>query len=309
MQHQISSGIGRPVADPFRAAQYLRKSTDYQQFSIELQSAANHAYAASRGITIVRTYADEGKSGLTVGGREALRQLLDDVQSGAADFEVILVYDVSRWGRFQDIDESGYYEYICKRAGIRVHYCAEQFVNDGSPFSVIIKNIKRAIAGEYSRELSVKTFNGQSRIVALGFWASGAPGYGLRRLLIDSNGVHKGILAPGEFKSIASDRVILIPGPPGEIATVRWIFNAFVRHRMTETEIAATLNRKGIKTDLGQSWDRNRVRIFASQRKIYGKQRMESEVVQAQESAYTQPTTSMAARGRRLRSNRRAFAV
>ncbi|MEO6246527.1 MAG: hypothetical protein ABIQ12_13930 [Opitutaceae bacterium] len=27
-------------------------------------------------------------------------------------------YDVSRWGRFQDADESGYYEYICKRAGI-----------------------------------------------------------------------------------------------------------------------------------------------------------------------------------------------
>jgi hypothetical protein len=37
------------------------------------------------------------------------------VESGAASFDVILVYDVSRWGRFQDADESAYYEYLCKR--------------------------------------------------------------------------------------------------------------------------------------------------------------------------------------------------
>jgi len=59
--------------------------------------------------------------------------LIDDVRSGVADFSAILVYDVSRWGRFQDADESAYYEFICKEAGITVHYCAEQFENDGSP--------------------------------------------------------------------------------------------------------------------------------------------------------------------------------
>jgi DNA invertase Pin-like site-specific DNA recombinase len=71
-----------------------------------------------RGIEIVRTYADEGKSGLSVEGRDAFKRLIADVVEGRADFEMILVYDVSRWGRFQDTDESAYYEYICKRAGI-----------------------------------------------------------------------------------------------------------------------------------------------------------------------------------------------
>jgi len=61
--------------------------------------------------------------------------LIADVESGAADFNVILVYDVSRWGRFQDADESAYYECICKRAGINFAYCAEQFENDDSPIS------------------------------------------------------------------------------------------------------------------------------------------------------------------------------
>ena len=54
--------------------------------------------------------------------------------------------DVSRWGRFQDADESAYYEYVCKRAGIHVEYCAEQFENDGSPTATIIKSVKRAMA-------------------------------------------------------------------------------------------------------------------------------------------------------------------
>src|SRR3546814_21063477 len=110
-------------------------STEHQQYSTENQSEAMRQYAERRGIEIVRSYADEGRSGLRLDGRDALKQLIEDVQSGTADFTVILVYDVSRWGRFQDADESAYYEYICKRAGIAVIYCAEQFENDGSPVS------------------------------------------------------------------------------------------------------------------------------------------------------------------------------
>jgi DNA invertase Pin-like site-specific DNA recombinase len=67
-------------------------------------------------MNIVQTYADEGKTGLNLERRDALRQLIADVESGTAPFEAILVYDVSRWGRFLDADESAYYEYLCKRA-------------------------------------------------------------------------------------------------------------------------------------------------------------------------------------------------
>ena len=58
---------------------------------------------------------------------------------------------------------------FCKRAGVTVHYCAEQFENDGSPVSTIVKGVKRAMAGEYSRELSAKVFAGQCRLIELGF--------------------------------------------------------------------------------------------------------------------------------------------
>lgn len=92
-------------------------STEHQRYSTENQADAIRKYAAQRGLQIVRTYADEGKSGLRLDGRHALQQLIDDVEKRNADFGTILVYDVSRWGRFQDADESAYYEYICKRAG------------------------------------------------------------------------------------------------------------------------------------------------------------------------------------------------
>src|SRR4051794_24052704 len=167
----VPEGIGR-------AAEYVRMSTEHQKYSTENQADAILQYAARRGLTIVRTYADQGKSGLRLDGRDALKQLIADVQNGAADFTTILVYDVSRWGRFQDADESAYYEYICKRAGISVQYCAEQFDNDGSPVSTIVKGVKRAMAGEYSRELSVKVFTGQCRLIDSVIGKAGRPATG-----------------------------------------------------------------------------------------------------------------------------------
>jgi DNA invertase Pin-like site-specific DNA recombinase len=266
------SGTGRKgeVRDrSVRGAQYVRMSTDHQRYSTENQADAIQRYAAQRGIEIVRTYADEGKSGLRLDGRDALKQLIDDVQSGSADFTTILVYDVSRWGRFQDADESAYYEYICKRAGIRVQYCAEQFENDGSTVSTIVKGVKRAMAGEYSRELSVKVFAGQCRLIELGFRQGGPPGFGLRRRLIDQAGASKGELAKGQHKSIQTDRVVLVPGPSEEVETVRWMYRAFVGGKV-ELEIAVLLNEQRLTTDLGRRWTRGTVHQVLINEKYIG---------------------------------------
>ena len=155
------------------AAQYVRMSTELQQYSTTNQMARIAEYAEANQLTIVRTYLDEGKTGLKIQGRKGLQQLLADVISNQAPFDVILVYDVSRWGRFQDNDESAHYEFLCRRAGKQVIYCAEMFTNDGSPIANIVKGLKRAMASEYSRELSDKVFRGQSNLARLG-WHVGA---------------------------------------------------------------------------------------------------------------------------------------
>ncbi len=246
--------------DPkLRAAEYVRMSTEHQRYSTENQSSVIRTYANERNFAIVRTYADEGKSGLRVAGRHALQNLLADIENQRADYQVILVYDVSRWGRFQDPDEAAAIELKCKRAGIAIHYCAEQFENDGSVGSSIVKTVKRVMAGEYSRELSVKVFTGQSHLIRLGFRQGGAAGFGLRRRLVDQAGNPKGELGRGEQKSLATDRVVLVPGPASETAVVREIYELFIERGLPEGEIAAVLNSRGVATDLGRPWTRGTV--------------------------------------------------
>lgn len=253
-----------------RAAAYVRMSTEHQQYSTSNQMDVIREYAKRRDLEIVREYSDEGKSGLSIQGRDSLAQMIRDAQEGRAEFGCILVYDVSRWGRFQDADESAYYEYICRQAGVSVHYCAEQFENDGSPVATIVKGVKRAMAGEYSRELSSKVFQGACRLVKLGYRQGGTAGFGLRRVLLDQSGEKKGELKMGEQKSIQTDRVVLVPGPEEEVTAVRWIYQAFVTEGKREAEIAAALNAKGIKTDFGRAWHRGTVHQVLTNEKYIG---------------------------------------
>ena len=114
-----SENIGTAVREPVPAAQYVRMSTEHQRYSTENQSDAILQYAVRYGFDIVRTYADNGKSGLRLDGRDALKQLLVDVAGGSPGFKAVLVYDVSRWGRFQDADESAYYDMSAGARGSR----------------------------------------------------------------------------------------------------------------------------------------------------------------------------------------------
>jgi DNA invertase Pin-like site-specific DNA recombinase len=258
-----------PEAD-LPAVAYVRMSTDHQKYSTENQLDIIRNYATVRGLQILRVFEDAGRSGLRLDGRKALQNLMAEVRTGQADFKAILVYDVSRWGRFQDADEGAYHEHVCSRAGIRVHYCGEQFENDGSIGSNLLKTVKRVMAGEYSRELSVKVFAGQCRLVELGYRQGGAAGYGLRRVLIDEHGSQKGELSRGEQKSLQTDRVVLVPGPDQEQDVVRRMYQIFVEGGQSEREIAETLNAEGHLTDLERPWSRASVHQILTNEKYIG---------------------------------------
>jgi DNA invertase Pin-like site-specific DNA recombinase len=156
-------------------AQYLRMSTEHQQYSLDNQGVAIQAYAGLHGFSVVQTYTDAAKSGVVLKHRDGLRQLLKDVVSGTPGYKAILVYDISRWGRFQDADEAAHYEFLCKSAGVPIHYCAEIFANDGTLPNMLLKALKRSMAGEYSRELGVKVLGGLVRLAHLGFKQGGLP--------------------------------------------------------------------------------------------------------------------------------------
>ena len=227
-------------------------SDEGQQYSIENQKAAIQEYAERHGFQIVKTYADPGRSGILAKNRKGLRELLTDVVSGDADFKAVLVYDVSRWGRFPNNDEAAHYEFLCVSSGIPLHYCAEPFINDCSATSSLIKALKRSMAAEFSRELGEKVFRGKARLAQLGFWVSGPGGCGYRRLMVSASGKRKQIMQAGEHKSFTTDRVILVPGPSKEIKCIRQMF-AMAAAGNGCTQIAHELNDLGF-TNAGRLW-------------------------------------------------------
>lgn len=247
----------------------MRMSTDMQRYSLENQTRAISAYATQHGMDIVRVYQDAGRSGLTIERRPGLIALMDDVRGGRAGFDGVLVLDVTRWGRFQNTDEGAFHEFLCWRSGVQVIYVGEPFENDLSPFSMVFKGLKRAMAAEFSRELSAKISAGQRHLAGLGYRQGATAGYGLRRLLVNADGEAKFLLEEGDRKSLSTDRIILVPGPPDEVETVRWMFQQYLDGHGC-TEIARLLNKKGVLTHKGKPWVYNTVRNVLDAEKYAG---------------------------------------
>jgi DNA invertase Pin-like site-specific DNA recombinase len=229
-------------------------STEHQRYSLAAQAEAIGAYASTHGYDVALTYFDPGESGLTFESRAGLQALLAAALGGERAFDVILVLDVSRWGRFQDIDEAAHYEYLCRVAGVRVIYCGEPFEDDGGPVASILKAMKRIMAAEFSRELSAKAQAARVRQAGLGFYQGGPPAYGVRRVAVDATGRPRAELGPGERKRLADDRVMLQPGPPRELAAIRYIFRRYVRDGRGLQSIARELNARGVRAVHGGDW-------------------------------------------------------
>lgn len=291
-QDNLSSSASRKQ---IRVAAYMRMSTERQAGSIPNQRLALLNYARRHKMEIVKEYIDTGKSGLTIKNRRGLQSLIHDITGGKVEFEAVLVYDITRWGRFQDVDESAHYEFLCRNAGIDVIYCEELFENDGSMFSVFMKTFRRAKAAEDSRELSVKVLAGQSRLAKQGFKQGGAAGYGLRRISIEKNGSIRRELATGERKGALTDRVLITLGPQYEVAVVHRIYDWYLSGELEDTAIARALNSEGIATEygLGRPWTAPIVHRILTSEKYIGTaiynvttQRMQSVAVANPESAW-----------------------
>jgi DNA invertase Pin-like site-specific DNA recombinase len=110
------------VASPVPAALYVRAAC-FTQAILDEQCEALECYAERNNLLVVRRYVEGGQPG------KMCDALMDAVLNGSADFTVIIMRDVSRWGRFRDADVSPYYEYTCLCAGIKVRYVIEETGN------------------------------------------------------------------------------------------------------------------------------------------------------------------------------------
>ncbi|MBG9389326.1 recombinase family protein [Caenimonas sp. DR4.4] len=225
-------------------------STDKQDLSPQIQKAAIESYARKCGLDILVTYEDDGRSGVHLSNRPALTQLIKDVTTSPS-FGVVLVYDVSRWGRFQNADASAYYEYHCILHGVQVIYVAETFANDHTPMSALVKSMKRTMAAEYSRELATKVVAGQRRVIDMGFVMGPPPSLGYRRQSVSADGSTRTELRWGQRKGALTDRVEWVLGPDPEVALVRTIFSRYAAGHSVR-DIVASLLKEGCHDQAGR---------------------------------------------------------
>jgi len=252
----------RTVTIAKAVAYYRHSAQDRQENSIPIQREQVRRFADEHGIEIVREFADHGKSGLSTEGRDSFNEMLRLVRGPQADFQYILVLNVSRWGRFQDVDMSAYYRGYCKKHGKEVIYTSKGMVRKDDPMESVGLAFEGYRAAEYSRELSNNVFKGCVKIAEQGFRAGGMPPYGLHRLLLDENRRPVQVLEPGQHKSIQNQRVTLTPGDKNQVTVVRRIFAMFVRKRRSPETIADTLNREAIPSPGGSRWAKGTVRTI-----------------------------------------------
>lgn len=80
---------------------YTRVSTAVQVdgYSLEAQAEKLRKYAEYKDMEVTREYCDAGRSGISIKGRPAFMEMLDDVSSEKDEISCVLVFKLSRFGR------------------------------------------------------------------------------------------------------------------------------------------------------------------------------------------------------------------
>jgi len=242
-------------------AYYRHSAEDKQENSVAIQRQHTEKFALENNIQIIHEEADEGKSGLLANRPGFERLFTDWVENpNASPFDYVLVYDVSRWGRFQDQDQAAYYTHLCKRYGKDVVYVSKGFPdNDNLLISSLETSLQRYMAAEYSRQLSEKVFYGCLKVSEQGYSAGGMAVYGMARQLLDVNKNPIRILNKGEHKQIANERVSFAPKNDETTETVKEIFYLFVNERQAIGEIVEHLNKERKLSENSRFWDKSKV--------------------------------------------------
>ena len=200
---------------------YPRVSTEMQVdgFSLDGQKSNLRRFADREEMEIVNIYEDAGKSGKSIEGRPAFKQMLLDIENGL-EIDYVLVYKLSRFGR-NAADILNSLEHI-QSFGVNL-ICIEEGIDSSQTSGKLLISVLSAVAEIERENIIEQTMNGRKEKARQGGWNGGFAPYGYflkdKQLFIQEN----------------------------EADAVRIIFDKFANTNMGFTKIAKYLNLQGIE--------------------------------------------------------------
>jgi len=215
-----------------RIAAYCRVSTDKtdQINSLSVQKNFFVEYAEKNGHDLIRLYADEGISGTKIKHRKEFQQMMMDAERGM--FQLLVVKDISRLAR-NTVDLLQSIRRL-KALGIETVFLTSDMTSMGD--SEFILTVFGALAQEESRNTSKRVKFG-------------------KRINAEKGKVPN--LVYGYDKTIGDYFNLTVN--PDEAAVIHQIYSWYLNDGYGGSKIADLLNRRGLKTKRGCSWNQNAV--------------------------------------------------
>ena len=172
MSNRKGSGVLRK-----KCYMYTRVSTAVQVdgYSLEAQSEKLRKYAEYKKMEVVREYCDAGRSGMSIKGRPAFMEMLDDISSEKDEICCVLVFKLSRFGR-NAAD-------ILKSVQLLMDYdvdliCVEDAIDSSTQGGRLTLAILSAVAEMEHENITVQFMAARMQKLMNGGWPGGAVPYG-----------------------------------------------------------------------------------------------------------------------------------
>ena len=228
---------------------YARYSSSGQQEqSIDGQLRICHEYANKLGYTVINEYVDRAKTG-TNSNRPAFQNMIAD--SNKQQFQAVIVYMVDRFARSKE--DSVVYKAALRRNGVKVLFAAEQIADTDEGY--LVEGLLEIFAEQYSTKLSKRVKNGLIETRAKGNFTGG-------RSLIG----FKSVAAPATHGR-GTDHKVVIDEEKAPI--IRYAFQAYA-DGVPKKVIVTEMNRRGWKTNEGNSFTINSLTAALRNRKYIG---------------------------------------
>ncbi len=249
-----------PAIKPVRAALYFRMSTDRQEHSIDRQKSQVEPYAERMGFQVVQTYTDEGISGWKEGlDRPDFSRMLKDAQLGK--FDVIVVDDIDRFGRFDQITY-GYIVEPLRRRGVTLRTVRDGLIDWVNSTPMLVESIKMGSRKDESATLSRRVATRAIQLSKVGKWISGTAPYGYVRH------PDTGKLAIGRLEDLPQEEPEETPAEEGEnkkkrkpilddethAKHVRFMFEFYATKDVSVRGVLEEMHERGVRSPTGKEW-------------------------------------------------------